>query len=62
MHLSIYKSEMSWQCLATDRCKHIGITLDKYTDIIHVAKGVTFRDISVMNQKQSKEVAHIPSS
>lgn len=36
---------MALQRLATDTCKQIGLTLDKYNDIKHVANKVTSRII-----------------
>lgn len=36
---------MALQRLATDTCKQIGLTLDKYNEIKHVANKVTSRII-----------------
>lgn len=50
--------------MATDTCQQRGITLDNYTDTIHVANVVTSYNILTINITQSYEVAredaHMP--
>lgn len=51
---------MALQSLAIDTCKQIGITLDKYNDIKHVANQVTSRIILIIILTQSSKVLGMP--